>query len=283
MKTVLVAGGTGYLGSHLLPALLQQGFTVHALTRKRMSSNHQRLHYFQWHNGLIPEGAWAGVSSLINLCGAPLAEKPWTKQRKREILDSRIKPLQLLRGGAERHGIAQLISISAVGYYPEGTHGETDPPGTHFLSQVCLAWEKAAQEWNIPCTILRLGLVMSRDAPLVQKLLPWAKLGINTAVGSGEQLLAWIDVRDVVRLFLYFLTHPQPGVYNATAPEAISMNDLARILLNGKKSLVPNTPVFLIKAVLGERSDLLLQSIAAPPYALQKKGFKFAHPALQLQ
>lgn len=282
MKTVLVAGGTGYIGKHLLPALLEQGYTVHALSRKLRTSSHPRLHYFLWQDGYVPEGALAGVHTVINLCGAPLAEKAWTQKRKKEILDSRIAPLQLLRTGAEKHGITHLISISAVGYYPEGVHEETAAPGTHFLSQVCVAWEAAARAWDIPCTLLRLGLVMSRDAPLVQKLLPWAQLGINTAVGSGEQLLAWIDLRDLLRIFLYFLQHPQPGVYNAAAPEALSMNSLSRLLLNGKKSFLPNAPSFLVRAALGQRSDLLLQSIAAPPTALQKIGFRFAHPELRI-
>lgn len=281
MKTILIAGGTGYVGSHLLPALLDQGYTVHALSRRLQKSTHPNLHYFLWPSYEVPEGAWTGVSTIINLCGAPLAEKPWTEKRKKEILESRVEPLHALKAGALKHGIAHLISISAVGYYPEGNHTEASGPGTHFLSEVCVAWENAAKAWGIPCTILRLGLVMSRDAPLVKKLYPFAKRGINTAVGNGEQLLAWIDSRDLTRIFLYFLSNPQVGEYNACAPQAISMNTLSSILMNGKKSFLPNAPAFLVRLVLGQRADLLLQSISAPPLALQKKGFSFAHPTLR--
>lgn len=280
MKTLLLAGGTGYVGSHLLPALLEQGYTVHALSRTLRTSTHPNLHYFLWQDGKVPEGAWAGVSTVINLCGAPLAEKAWTAKRKKEIVASRVAPLKALSQGAKTQGVRHLISISAVGYYPEGRHTEEAAPGSHFLSTVCVAWENAAKETGIPCTVLRLGLVLSKDAPLVKKLRPFAKLGINTAVGSGEQRLAWIDVRDLVRLFLFLIAHPHPGVYNACAPEAISMNTLSLLLLNGRKSILPNAPAFLVKLALGQRADLLLQSIAAPPKAVTKAGFTFAHPEL---
>jgi uncharacterized protein (TIGR01777 family) len=280
MKTILISGGTGYVGTHLIAGLIKAGYQVHILSRKPQTSDHPQIRYFVWKDFQAPVQAFKGVSTLINLCGTPLAEKRWTDLRKTEILHSRILPLKSLLTPALAAGVKHIISTSAVGYYPEGKHDERSIPGVGFLSNVCVQWENAAKEWRskgVITDILRFGLVLSPDAPVIQKLLPLARLGINVSVGSGKQKLSWIHVQDLVSIYLFLLEQPLNEVINACSPKSMEMQQFANVLQEGKYTLLPPAPGFVIKGILGQRATLLLDSIEAEPEVLQNLNFPFAY------
>lgn len=280
MKTILISGGTGYVGTHLISALIKAGYQVHILTRKPQTSDHPQIRYFVWKDFQAPTQAFKGVTTLINLCGTPLAEKRWTDLRKTEILHSRILPLKSLLTPALAAGVRHIISSSAVGYYPEGKHSESSPPGQDFLSNVCVQWENAAKEWRgkgVITDILRFGLVLSPDAPIIRKLLPLARLGINISVGRGNQKLSWIHVQDLASIFLFLLENPQNKAINACSPQIMEMREFATVLQEGKYTLLPPAPSFVVKGILGQRATLLLDSIEAKPEILKNLNFPFAY------
>src|SRR5690606_10132987 len=195
----------------------------------------------------------------INLTGENITEKRWTEKRKVEIIESRIKAIDLLFKYVKTTGsnIHTSISSSATGYYGAFTSDEIlteeSNNGNDFLANVCEKWEKSALQFEslgITTVILRLGVVLGKEGGIYQRLAPLAKLGINISLGNGKQYLPWIDIRDLVRLYEFILkTNEISGVFNAVSSEHISMDDFSKALLQsfGKTSFLPNAPAFLVK------------------------------------
>src|SRR5690606_4085772 len=294
MKKILIAGGTGFVGTTLIKHLNNCGYNVNVLTRKNNTSSTENIRYFEWdtENGFIDESAFDGVTKIINLTGANIAEKRWTEKRKVEIIESRKKAIDLLFRYVKTNNfrIDIFISSSASGYYGAITTGkiftEESDNGNDFLASVCGEWEKSAPQFEslgVTTVILRKGAVLGKDGGMYQKLAPLAKLGINTSLGSGRQYLPWIDIRDLVRLYEFILkTNEISGVFNAVSSEHISMNDFSKALLQsfGKTSFLPNAPAFLVKLFLGEMSVMLLNGSRVSNEKIKKAGFKFEYNSI---
>lgn len=289
MKTILTAGATGFVGKYLINYLLEKGYSVNALTRKKQDCTHPNLSYFEWNasSGFIDEKAFENVTIIINLTGANIGEKRWTDKRKTEILESRIKSIHLLYNYVREHNlkIDTFISSSAVGYYGAVTSDETftenSPKGTGFLSEICQKWEDVAfmfSDLGTRTIIFRKGVVIGEKGGFYQKLSPLAKRSINITLGNGKQFLPWIDVRDLIRLYEFVLTHNEmSGVYNAVATQHITMNDFSIELLQsfGKKNFLPNIPKFIIQLLLGKMSVVLLEGSKVSNQKLKSAGFNF--------
>lgn len=289
MEKILIAGATGFVGKHLTQYLIGKGYCIHVLTRNGMSQDTQNLYYFKWdiENKFIEGKAFEGVTQIINLTGANIGEKRWTKARKKEILNSRIKSLDLLFHYVKmnQYPVQRIISSSAVGYYGTETtphiFTEEDENGNDFLGQVCKQWENAALQFEsigIQTVILRKGVIIGHDGGMYQKLAPLAKWGINTAVGNGKQYLPWMDIRDLERLYSYILQKDDiTGIYNATASQHITMNHFATALSAsfGRKNMTPNIPAFLVRLVLGEMSVMLLEGSRVSNDKIRQSGFRF--------
>jgi uncharacterized protein (TIGR01777 family) len=287
MKKILIAGGTGFVGKQLIPFLLQKGYAIHVLTRKPSTTTLANIQYFQWdiEKQYIDKKAFDGVEAIINLTGVNISEKRWTKQRKKEIIDSRVKSIDLLYRYVSENkcDIKTFISSSAVGFYgaitTDKTFVETDKNANDFLGSVCQQWETAANKFNdlgIRTVILRKGVIMGKDGGMVKKLTPLAKLGINVSLGFGKQYLPWIDIRDLVNLYDFILSKPQlNGIYNVVSEEQITMNDFSKTLLRsfGKKSLLPNTPSFILRLLFGEMAVMLLEGSKVSNEKLRNIGF----------
>lgn len=218
MKKIFIAGATGVIGKHLINYLLEKGYSVNALARSKQDNTHPNLLYFKWNisSGYIDEKAFENVETIINLTGANIEEKRWTDKRKTKILDSRIKSIHLLYNYVREHNlkIDTFISSSAVGYYgavnSDETFNENSSNGIDFLAEVCQKWEDAALQFSNLGTrtiILRKGVIIGKEGGMYQKLAPLAKRSINIALGNGKQFLPWIDIRDLVRLYEFILTH----------------------------------------------------------------------------
>lgn len=288
MKRILIAGGTGFVGGHLCQHLVKQGFQLALLTRRKMPPQ-AGITYYEWDldKGYIDKAAFQDVHIIINLTGANIGEKRWSKKRKVELVSSRVEPLDLLYKyvSENKFPIERLISSSAVGYYGAVTEplvfDESSPSGNDFLAAVCVRWEEAAKQFERLQTkvlILRKGVVLAADGGVYQKMAPLAKWGINPAVGSGKQYMPWIAMSDLMHLYSFCLAHPtRQGAYNAVASGHMTMNDFARVLLRcfQKKSFLPNVPGFLLKLVLGEMSCLVLDGTPVSNAKLLAMGFSF--------
>lgn len=285
---ILIAGGTGFIGKALSFFLAGKGYEVNVLTRRQMDDM-KNIHYYQWNveQGSIDCHAFDGVSAIINMTGANIGEKRWGKIRKKEILDSRIKPLDLLLKYTEKmeSKIDVLISSSAVGYYgaitTEHIFNEEDKKGSDFPAYVCGLWEDKA--WNFGkvvnrIVILRKGVVIGKSGGVYRKLKPLAKLGVSVALGSGKQYFPWICIGDLVRIYDFILKNEKvKGVFNAVSSEHLTMNDFSQKMLRsfGKKKFFPNIPACLVRMLFGERSDVLLKGSRVSNEKLKKAGFDF--------
>lgn len=295
MKTILIAGGTGFVGQQLIAFLADKGYTLNVLTRKPSANPSATIRFFQWdiERQYIDPKAFEEVEILINLTGANIGEKRWTKKRKQEIIDSRVQSIALLyRYISENKGnIKTVISSSAVGYYGAATTDktlvETSESGNDFLASVCRKWEDVALKFTdlgIRTVILRKGVVLGKEGGMTQKLKPLAQWGINVSLGSGKQYLPWIDIRDLMEWYHYIICNTGiHGVYNTVATQHITMNDFSKSLLKsfGKKSFLPNAPAFVIRWLFGEMSVMLLEGSKVCNEKLKNTGFYFAYDTIE--
>lgn len=295
MKKILIAGGTGFVGKQLIPFLVEKGYSIHVLTRNPSANPSENIRFFLWdiERQYIDKKAFEGVEILINLTGANIGEKRWTEQRKKEIIDSRINSIDVLYQyiSENKFNINTFISSSAVGFYgavtTDKTFVETSENGNDFLASVCQKWEDAALKFNdlgIRTIILRKGVILGKEGGMVKKLSPLAQLGINVSLGSGEQYLPWIDIRDLVRLYDFILSNTQlKGIFNAVATEQITMSDLSKALLQafGKKSFLPNAPAFVIRLLFGEMAVMLLEGSKVSNEKLKTTGFIFEFDTIE--
>ena len=255
----------------------------------------ENIRFFQWdiEKQYIDKKAFEGVEILINLTGANIGEKRWTNDRKKELIDSRIKSIDLLYQyiSKNKFDINTFISSSAVGFYGAITTDklfvETSKNGNDFLASVCRKWEAFALKFTnlgIRTVVLRKGVVLVKNGGMVQKLTPLAKRGITVSLGSGKQYLPWIDIRDLVRLYEFILSNSTvSGIFNAIAIEQITMNDFSKRLLHsfGKKSFLSNVPSFIIRLLFGEMSVMLLEGSKVSNEKLKTTGFIFEFDTLE--
>jgi uncharacterized protein (TIGR01777 family) len=236
------------------------------------------------------------VAAVINLAGAPIADRPWTRKRKMLLWDSRITLTEQLITWLERREQKPdvLISGSAVGWYGDGGERELDeesaPVSEDFASQLCIAWEETAQRaeaFGIRVVLLRTGLVLANEGGMMQRLLPPFKLGMGGPIGNGRQWMPWVHIEDQIAAIDFLLNREDAqGPYNACAPSPVRNRDFAKTLaaLLHRPAFMP-MPAVALRLLLGELSILLLGGQRARPNRLQAAGFTFRftdlHAALE--
>ena len=291
---ILIAGGTGFIGKALTDSLVESSNEVNVLSRRKIDDTKGVKHYV-WNieEDYIDPNAFDDVQAIINLTGANIGESRWTKKRKRLIVESRIKPLQLLEKGIRQfgHNIEVLISSSAVGYYGAVTtqeiFEENSANGTDFLAQVCRQWEDEAHRFESlveRVVILRKGVVIAPNGGMIAKIKPLAKLGINIAMGNGRQILPWICLDDLLGVYKHVLQDPgYKGVCNAVSSEYTTINDFSKTLLHsyGRPNLLPNVPGWAVKIIVGELSSMLLQGSRISNEKIKSEGFNFNCSSLE--
>ncbi|MFT4061276.1 MAG: TIGR01777 family oxidoreductase [Edaphocola sp.] len=288
-----MAGGTGFVGRELVRVLAERGCHLSILTRKNIRSSLGQVQYYEWNvmQEEIDISAFDNVDTIINLTGANIGEKRWRPKRKKEILESRVNAVRLLYKYVVENKvpITTFISSSAVGYYGAVSYdtilNEASPNGNDFLGKVCRAWEMSAQvfsEINSRVVILRKGIVLGNGG-VYGKMAPLAKCGINTALGNGKQYMPWIDIDDLIGMYIFFLENQSlGGVFNAVATEHISMNDFAKNLLYSfdRNTILPNVPAFLVKIMFGEMASMLLEGTRVGNEKIKDAGFQFKNESL---
>lgn len=285
---VLLTGASGFVGQRLGLALVQAGHQVVAVGR---DPSRMKLEFSaekrDWDS---LQGAMLGIDAIINLAGEPVAQS-WNPETKRRILSSRVDSARRLREALQSSPGSRplvLLSASGIGFY--GDQGdkilqESLLPGEDFLAKVCVEWEKAAlamQPLVARVAVFRIGMVLGKGGGALAKMLPPFRLGLGGRLGSGEQWVSWIQLEDLVQLFLFALDNPGvKGVFNAVAPAPVKNIDFTRELAAAvKRPAVLPAPAFALKLALGEMSSMLLGGQRASPQKIQDAGFRFRYPAL---
>ncbi len=287
---ILVTGATGLVGSAVTTFLEQQGHEVFPLVRSKEPVDGQA-----WWDPAAGEcvlGAARPIEAVIHLAGENIASGRWTDEKKKRIRDSRVNGTKLLS-----EALASLpeqpqvfISSSAIGYY--GNRGEEplterSSPGDSWLSQVCQDWEAAtepASDTGIRTINLRTGIVLSKEGGMLKRMWLPFKMGVGGIVGSGEQMMSWIDIRDLVQVIHHILFDEEiSGPVNGTAPHPVSNREFTKTF--GKVIRRPTIfpmPETIVRWVFGELGDeLMLKGAMVLPRVLEQSSFEFQHPGLE--
>jgi uncharacterized protein (TIGR01777 family) len=292
---VFVTGGTGLIGRHLVTALQERADEVICVTRSAERARNllpEAVHLVE----ADPDqpGSWQDevqdCDAVINLAGESVAKGLWTDGRKRRLRQSRLHVTRNLVEAIGRSGSPSvLISASATGYYGDGGRAALDEehePGSGFLSRLACEWEGTALQAESASTrvvLLRIGVVLAREDGALPRLLMPFRFGVGGPLGSGRQYFPWIHVKDLVRIIVFALNTPGlSGPINAVAPDPPTQATFARAMgeVLHRPSWLP-VPAFLLRIVLGEKSEMLLASQRAVPRALRARGFHFDFDNLQ--
>lgn len=289
--TIVLAGGSGFLGTKLAARLQHDRHHVVILTRRPRKDRDADV---AWH----PDGSAGslaghldGVDAVVNLAGENIADRRWSADRKAAIRDSRLLATRtLVRAMATcLRPPRVLVSASAVGYYgPRGDEPVTEstPPGSDFLARVCVEWEEEARAAEGPATrvaMVRSGLVLDAKGGALPRMLPPFRLGLGATIGSGQQFMSWIHVADWVSMVMWLIQSERgAGAFNATAPQPVINRDfthtLGRVL---RRPAVLRAPGLVLRVALGEMADLLITGQRALPARAEELGFKFSFHALE--
>ncbi len=301
MSTVLITGGTGLIGRALSKALLERNHKIIILSRQTVNRQPltDNISYAQWNvkDQTIDKEAIASADYIIHLAGAGVADERWTKKRKQEIIDSRVKSGELLVKTLKENinKVRAIISSSGIGWYgPDpvipNPHPfvEDDPAHDDFLGSTCSMWEKSLEpvtELGKRLTVFRTGIVLSNDGGAMKEFKKPVRFGVAAILGNGRQIISWIHIDDLVRLYIAALENEKiGGVYNAVSPEPVSNKNftlqLARIK-KGKFFMPVYVPSFVLRLVLGEMSIEVLKSATISCKKILDTGFTFSFPTIK--
>jgi uncharacterized protein (TIGR01777 family) len=288
--TVVIAGGSGFLGRKLAKRLASEGHRVITLSRRPSAGSDQIAWQPDGNAGALPAHL-EGVHAIVNLAGENIADKRWTAARKAALKNSRILSTRtLVRAVAAcRQPASVFISGSAIGYY--GWRGdeavtESTPAGSDFLARLCVEWEGEARALKSGATrlvIVRSGLPLDRDEGALAKMLLPFRLGLGATVGSGDQFMPWIHVDDWTAMLSWLIQNDRAtGVFNATAPGPVTnrmfTQTLARVL---HRPAILHAPAFALRVALGEMASMLVNGQRVLPAAAEQLGFRFTHRDLE--
>ncbi len=294
-----MTGGTGLIGSRLLPRLRQQNDEVLLLTRRAESVRSQFGNSCTIVEGdPTVAGPWMDAigdcDAVINLAGEPIFGHRWNADFKNRMRESRIRSTENIVAALGKRSATGgrrpvLVNASATGFY--GPHGdetltENDQPGDDFLAHLCVDWERAAQQADdrgIRCAIVRIGVVLAREGGALSAMLPPFKMFAGGPIGSGRQWLSWIHRDDLVGIILTALNNPEAsGPINGTAPTPVTNKEFSKELGKSlhRPSFLP-TPGFALRLLLGEVAQVITSGQRVLPARAQALGYPFQYPDLR--
>lgn len=301
----LITGGSGFIGTAFIKALLLDNHDVTVLTRNEVKTaqhfeavtatvredyqSKTKVHTISSLDNINPEQSFDVV---INLAGQGIADKRWNDEIKQQLIDSRIDITKALHEYLEDVLVKPdvFISGSALGYY--GLR-ETDEQITEngssdesFSSQLCQQWEaeaKAIEALGIRTCYLRTGIVLGKNGGALAKMLPPFKMALGGPIGSGKQWMSWIHIDDIVSMIRFAIDNESiQGAINGTAPNPVTNKQFSKTLGKALKrpALFP-MPAFIVKLLFGQMGEeLLLAGQRVVPDKLTQAGYKFIYPEL---
>ncbi len=292
MQKVLIAGGTGLIGSNLIEKLKQKKYEIVLLTTQQSKANNTDIFYWQPYNNILPKEALSNVSVCINLCGAGIFEQDFTEKRKQELYDSRIISAKVLFNSFKQNSIAlkSYIGASAIGYYENITTEiltEESEQGNWFLSQLVADWEIAHESFNpisSNVALIRIGIVLSEKGGFLKQLAMPIKYFVGAIPGSGKQITSWIHIDDLTNFMVYAIENNLNGIYNGVANTPETLKTLTQLTAKTLKRplWLPNIPAFMLKIIFGKRAPLLLSSQLVSNAKMLNTGFKFEFEKAQV-
>ncbi|QVL19755.1 TIGR01777 family oxidoreductase [Pseudomonas qingdaonensis] len=288
---ILLTGGTGLIGRHLCRFWQDKGYRLTVWSR-RPAQVAQVCGAGVRGIARLDELGEEPVDAVVNLAGAPIADRHWTSHRRALLWASRItlteQLIAWLQGRQQRPAV--LISGSAVGWYGDGGEREltelSQPVKEDFASQLCIAWEETAlraEALGMRVVLVRTGLVLAAEGGFLSRLRLPFKLGLGGPIGSGRQWMPWVHLDDQIALIDFLLQREDAsGPYNACAPEPVRNREFARRLGRAlhRPAFMP-LPALVLRAGLGELSVLLLGGQRARPVRLLAAGFTFRYNDVQ--
>ena len=298
---ILIAGGTGFIGKHLISALLKEENELFVLGRNKEKINrlfNNKVNSLNWSelNNYGPDN----FDAVINLTGHNIGASRWTKTAKQLIKNSRLQTTQQLAVWcSQTENPPHLYNASAIGIYglqptsaevpkslTENTPIQWNQP-TDFLSEIGQQWEQAAKsalDANVPVTFMRFAVVLKHNEGALKKIMPAFKFGLGGKLGSGQQAFCWVYIEDLINAILFLLKHPEiTGAVNICAPECVTQKQFAQTL--GKvlhRPALLTTPAWLLKILFGQMAEeLLLSGQCVYPEKLLASGFEFTYPTLE--
>lgn len=288
MNKVLITGASGLVGLRLTELLLSKKMeVVHVGRTKRDGS----VPSFVWDvdKQQMDAKALAGVDTIVHLAGAGVADKRWTPTRKKEILDSRVQSTRLLYQilKEEKHSVKNIVSASAIGYYGFGLSDqlftEERPPATDFLASVTTEWEKevdAIRELEIRVVKIRIGIVLSNKGGALKEMARPIQFGVGAPLGTGQQVMSWIHIDDLCEMFCKAIQDRSlAGAYNGVAPNPVTNAELTKAIASIlKKPLwLPNVPPFVLRLLVGEMADIVVNGSKVSAEKILATRFKFQY------
>ncbi|MDP4223979.1 MAG: TIGR01777 family oxidoreductase [Bacteroidota bacterium] len=293
METVLITGGNGLLGRHLCDKLPENGYRPAILSRKPVRSSGIECYRWDPDKGEIDMEALARTDYVIHLTGVNIGGGRWTRKRKKLIIDSRVKTGKFLFDKMKESGtqLKAFVSISGTGYYgsvtSEKIFAETDEAADDFLGNVCRQWEEMAFKFadkGIRTVIIRSAPVLTRSGGILGSMSVPVRLGIGSPIGTGKQYFPWIHAEDLCSIFIKAVGDVNmSGVFNTASPEHTTNRDFIRILAGVLKKpfWFPPIPVFLMKIIFGEMSEMLLTGSRISSDKIRSSGYVFKFPGLE--
>jgi uncharacterized protein (TIGR01777 family) len=287
--TIVIAGGSGFLGRKLAHLLEGAGHVVRVLTRRPTAASD--IHWNpEGSPGSLPQDL-QGADVVVNLAGEGVADRRWTAARKAALRSSRVLSTQTLVRAVSQcvKPPRVFVNASAVGYYgPRGDEPTTEScePGSDFLARLCVEWEEEARKAASPATrlaIVRTGLPLDTDGGILGRMLLPFKLGLGATLGSGDQFVPWIHADDWTALIAWVIQNDRAsGAINASAPVPVTNRDFTRTLgrVLGRPAIL-HAPAFALHAVLGEMATMLTLGQRAVPAYAERLGFRFTYRTLE--
>jgi hypothetical protein len=291
-QTVVITGANGVIGSRLVPFLTTGGHRVLTLVRRPPQTDSEI--FWDPATGRIDRERLeaARPDAVIHLAGENIGQGRWTAEKKRRIIDSRVKGTALIAGTIARmtHPPGSFLSASAIGFYGDGGDDimtEAAGPGTAFISRVCREWEEAARpavDAGIRVVRIRIGVVLTPEGGALKKMLPLFRLRLGGPMGSGRQYISWISMDDAVGAAYHLLMRSDlSGTVNLVSPGPVTNADFARALGQAlsRPAVVP-VPAMMIQLVFGEMGrETVLAGARVLPEKLLNGGYPFQHPELR--
>jgi uncharacterized protein (TIGR01777 family) len=298
MPTILITGGTGMIGTRLTELLADSGYEIIILTRGNSTDKPERkaVRYAHWdiEKQEIDTTAINKADCIIHLAGENVAEKRWTARRKLEIVDSRIQSSALIvKALAEiPNQVKTVVSASAMGWYgPDTVRSRHDgftedaPADKSYLGETCRLWEQSIQPVQAlgkRLVILRTAIVLSALGGALNEYKKPLRLGIAPVMGGGKQIISWIQLDDLCRLYIHAIEkESMEGVYNAASPGFVSNKQFVLELgkqMRGKYYIPVHVPVLVLELMLGEMSIEVLKSATLSSAKIRSTGFDFLYP-----